>query len=179
MHAAILPSAMLAAAAICCTSFVTPPSVFIPRSSLGVQHDNRAAIQHYNRAAIGFENHDRGERPLKNTRQSSISMSSSLSTRQPEESTADPTPPVEDRSPPLLEQQVDRRTLLTKTIPVSLVAGALGIASVGALDSRSSASAAGARATVSPAAPGSKVVVLGGNGFVGSRVCEVLVEAGE
>lgn len=36
-----------------------------------------------------------------------------------------------------------------------------------------------ARASPKSAPAGTKVVVLGGNGFVGSKVCEMLVEAGE
>lgn len=36
-----------------------------------------------------------------------------------------------------------------------------------------------ARASPKAAPAGTKVVVLGGNGFVGSKVCEMLVEAGE
>lgn len=68
--------------------------------------------------------------------------------------------------------QIDRRTLL-KAVPVTLAAGILGLA-VGAMPQGASA-----RGTPKAAPAGTKVVVLGGSGFVGSRVCEMLVEAGE
>lgn len=67
---------------------------------------------------------------------------------------------------------MDRRTLL-KAVPAAFVAGVVGAAVVAAPETAS------ARATPKAAPAGSKVVVLGGNGFVGSKVCEMLVEAGE
>lgn len=68
--------------------------------------------------------------------------------------------------------QIDRRTLL-KTVPATLAAGMIGLAAGAAPET------ALARATPKAAPSGTKVVVLGGNGFVGSKVCEMLVEAGE
>ncbi|CAM9898578.1 unnamed protein product [Laminaria digitata] len=67
--------------------------------------------------------------------------------------------------------QMDRRTLL-KAVPTAFAAGVVGAAVVAAPETAS------ARATPKAAPAGSKVVVLGGNGFVGSKVCEMLVEAG-
>ncbi|CAM9983474.1 unnamed protein product [Discosporangium mesarthrocarpum] len=61
----------------------------------------------------------------------------------------------------------DRRTLLKATAS-SL---ALGLLTTGSTAFARTVSA-------SAAAPGTKIVVLGGNGFVGSRVCEILVSAG-
>lgn len=68
--------------------------------------------------------------------------------------------------------QMDRRSLL-KAVPAAFAAGVVGAAVVAAPETAS------ARATPKAAPAGSKVVVLGGNGFVGSKVCEMLVEAGE
>lgn len=68
--------------------------------------------------------------------------------------------------------QIDRRSLL-KAIPATLAVGAAGMAVIGMPEQVS------ARASPKAAAPGTNVVVLGGNGFVGSKVCEVLVEAGD
>lgn len=68
--------------------------------------------------------------------------------------------------------QMDRRTLL-KAVPAAFTAGVVGAAVIAAPETAS------ARATPKAAPAGSKVVVLGGNGFVGSKVCEMLVEAGE
>ncbi|CAM9257073.1 unnamed protein product [Ectocarpus sp. 4 AP-2014] len=67
---------------------------------------------------------------------------------------------------------VDRRALLT-AIPASVVAGVLSVAVAGSAPEK-----ALARATPKAAPAGTNVVVLGGNGFVGSKVCELLVEAG-
>lgn len=67
---------------------------------------------------------------------------------------------------------MDRRTLL-KAVPAAFAAGVVGAAVIAAPETAS------ARATPKAAPSGSKVVVLGGNGFVGSKVCEMLVEAGE
>lgn len=68
-------------------------------------------------------------------------------------------------------RMIDRRTLL-KIAPATLAAGIVGLGA---------ASEQAVSAHVSPKADaaGAKVVVLGGSGFVGSRVCEMLVEAGE
>lgn len=66
--------------------------------------------------------------------------------------------------------KIDRRTLL-KVVPSTLAAGMIGLGA--GLEQ-----AASARVTPKAAAAGAKVVVLGGSGFVGSRVCEILVEAG-
>lgn len=66
---------------------------------------------------------------------------------------------------------IDRRTLL-KIIPATLATGIVGLGAA-------SEQAASARVSPKANAAGAKVVVLGGSGFVGSRVCEMLVEAGE
>ncbi|CAM9107263.1 unnamed protein product [Hapterophycus canaliculatus] len=68
--------------------------------------------------------------------------------------------------------QVDRRTLL-KAIPATLVAGVIG-----GVAATSAPQGALARSTPKPVPAGTKIVVIGGNGFVGSKVCEILVEAG-
>lgn len=73
------------------------------------------------------------------------------------------------------DQAVDRRTLLTKTLPTALAVGAIGVSGMAAVAPELAYAAVAAK----PAPKGSKVVVLGGNGFVGSKVCELLVEAGE
>lgn len=76
------------------------------------------------------------------------------------------------------DQPVNRRKLLTDTIPAALAIGALGVAGAVTAGPERAFSVAPAPAA-KPAPPGSKLVVLGGNGFVGSRVCEILVAAGE
>lgn len=80
--------------------------------------------------------------------------------------------PSTTSTPTELSGQIDRRTLL-KVIPATLAAGMIGVAVGVAPESVS------ARATPKAAPSGTSVVVLGGNGFVGSKVCEMLVEAGE
>ncbi|CAM9126375.1 unnamed protein product [Scytosiphon promiscuus] len=75
-------------------------------------------------------------------------------------------------TPSAFSGQVDRRTLL-KAIPATLIAGALG-----GVAATSVPQGALARLTPKAAPAGTKVVVIGGNGFVGSKVCELLVEAG-
>ena len=67
--------------------------------------------------------------------------------------------------------KIDRRSLL-KVVPSTLAAGIVGLLAA-------SEQAASARVIPRAAKVGEKVVVIGGSGFVGSRVCEMLVEAGD
>lgn len=69
--------------------------------------------------------------------------------------------------------QMDRRSLLA-AIPVTVAAGMIGLAVESAQPEMASA-----LGTPKAAPAGTTVVVLGGNGFVGSKVCEVLVQTGE
>lgn len=94
-------------------------------------------------------------------------------------STSSPDPDHPSQIEPFSEP-VDRRKLLTKTIPASLALGVLGItAAVTTTAPGRTTAASGSCAMPKPAPAGTKVVVLGGNGFVGSKVCEMLIEAGE
>lgn len=142
---------VLAAATVCCTSFRVPASVRTHRSSLEIRHEGST------------------NKPLmdcsKRAKYHRLQPCMSSKTSPP------PTPP-----PPFSpDQAVDRRTLLTKTLPAALAVGAIGVAGMAAAGPELAYAAAAAK----PAPKGTKVVVLGGNGFVGSKVCELLVEAGE
>lgn len=79
-------------------------------------------------------------------------------------------PPYEPLSQPL-----DRREFV-EIIPPSLALGALGTIALAA-PKEASAAALGSLPKAAPV--GTKVVVLGGNGFVGSKVCEMLHNAGQ
>lgn len=78
--------------------------------------------------------------------------------------------PLESLSAPL-----DRRSLL-KNAAVFFGPAVLGAVSASIPQQTS---AAALRTIPKPVSKGTRVVVLGGNGFVGSKVCEMLVEAGK
>lgn len=75
----------------------------------------------------------------------------------------------------LPSEPVNRRGLL-KTLPEKFALGLLGFA---AMTVPKQASATGLGGVPKAVPKGTRIVVLGGNGFVGSKVCETLVAAGK